>query len=359
MGAIEVHGFTGEPDALEAFVDMPYRILVDDPHSLAQPRERALASVTAAGTVEERRFLACRNGEPIARCIATVNPHLAAESPPVGLVGFFESVNDPEPACEVLAAAREWLAERGIERVRGPVNRDTWHSYRFMVSGFDGDPILMEPRNPIYYPDLFKQAGFQEVARYITTQNHNPAALRDRHMPFLNRCLRNGYTFRSLDMAHFEDELVLLHRISLDAFPGNFSYSPISEASFKQLYLPTMPFIDPAIVILAFDPEDKPAGYFFAVPEWTPVLLAGGKPSGDRRRHPEITTMNCKTVCAIPARRGSGLGWALAAYVYDVGLQRGYTHSRHCLMKMSNVSRRYDEGEGVVMKEYALYERDV
>jgi hypothetical protein len=71
----------------------------------------------------------------------------------VGLIGFFECVEDPVVATVLLDAARDWLREEhGLQRIWGPMNFDIWHSYRFMTRGFDQVPFYGEPDNKACYP---------------------------------------------------------------------------------------------------------------------------------------------------------------------------------------------------------------
>jgi len=305
----------------------------------------------------ERGFLALRDGAAVARTVACLTPELAAEG--IGLVGFFEATDDPAASRALLDAAGTWLAAQGMRIARGPMNRDTWHRYRWMVEGFDAEPILMEPTNPPFYAALFERAGFRETARYCSTLNEDLPVIAERHGRFLDRCMRNGCRFRPFDTDRAEDELHLLYRVSLDAFPDNFSYSPISEDEFMMLYRPVMRFLDPRLVGFALTPDGEPAGYYFGVPEWLEAASRNGEsiPGGTPSTASRIRTFNFKTVCVVPRARRRGIGEAMVAQLYRAALDAGYARSRHCLMIMSNASRRYDEGVGATIKQYALYDR--
>jgi len=305
----------------------------------------------------ERGFVALRDGAPVARTVACLTPALAEEG--IGLAGFFEATDDPEAARVLLDAAGAWLAAQGMRVVRGPMNRDTWHRYRCMVEGFDAEPILMEPANPPFYAALFEHAGFRETARYCSTLNEDPAAIAQRHDRFLDRCVRHGCRLRPFDTGRAEDELRLLYRISLEAFADNFSYSPISEDEFMMLYRPVTRFLDPRLVGFALTPDGAPAGYYFGVPEWMEAAARDGGTAPDTAPSAGalVRTFNFKTVCVVPRARRRGIGEAMVAHLYRAALAAGYTRSRHCLMIMSNASRRYDEGLGAIIKQYALYDR--
>ncbi len=94
---------------------------------------------------------------PSARCTAIRRGDL-------GLIGFFEAANEPEPVRELLREAASWLRAQGAKQVVGPMDGDTWHRYRVNAGPFDEPPFLLEPVNPPYYRDLW--APFEIIERY-------------------------------------------------------------------------------------------------------------------------------------------------------------------------------------------------
>ncbi len=223
--------------------------------------------------------------------------------------------------------------------VRAPVDRDTWHHYRLLIDGFEHEPVPMEPYNKPWYASHLENAGFTCACRYVTTENTAPAELEQRYAPYLERCQKHGYQFRQIDLARFEEEIALLHEITLASFAENYGYSPVSLDEFLDLYRPIRDRIDPAFLWFAFAPDGRPAGYCFG--------FAVGE------------VFHAKTIGVVPACRGVGLSYALMGLVYHTGVARGYQRARHCLMRWDNASRRYDKDLGHTIRTYGLYERDV
>ncbi|MCC5847787.1 MAG: GNAT family N-acetyltransferase [Verrucomicrobia bacterium] len=335
--------FSADQELRAAFLELPERIYAGDAgHSPATRQRESILLVPAhpffqSGT--ETYFFAFRGEEVVARCAAIQNPALPIREPGLGLIGFFECTRDLEAASAVLQEACIHLKSHGFQRVRAPVNRDTWHRYRVLCGGFDHPPVPMEPYNKPWYAESLQTAGFTESARYRTSETSDISGCARRYAPYFKRCLRNGFTFRNLDMSRFEAEILDLHRITLEIFAENHAYTPIGAAEFLQLYLPLRDQIDPNFVVSAFDPEGRRCGYTFAFPT----------PDG---------ILHIKTVGVLPAVQGRGLSLALLAPIYERALSRGCTAVRHCLMKTDNSSTKFDPA-ATTIRQYALYEKEL
>lgn len=86
---------------------------------------------------------------------------------PVGGVGFFECINDQAAANLLFDTAKNWLKEKGMEGMDGPINfgeRDRW--WGLVVEGFQ-PPLFGMNYNPPYYKDLLESYGFQPFFHQI------------------------------------------------------------------------------------------------------------------------------------------------------------------------------------------------
>ncbi len=100
------------------------------------------------------------NGKVIGRIASFVNKQYKNEQP-TGGVGFFECIDDQEAANFMFDHCKQWLQERGMEAMDGPINfgeRDSW--WGLQIEGFQ-EPLYKMPYNPPYYKQLFEHYGFQ------------------------------------------------------------------------------------------------------------------------------------------------------------------------------------------------------
>jgi hypothetical protein len=80
---------------------------------------------------------------------------------PVGGIGFFECINNQAAANLLLDMGREWLKQKGMEAMDGPINfgeRDRW--WGLITMGYT-PPLYCMNYNPPYYVTLFENYGFK------------------------------------------------------------------------------------------------------------------------------------------------------------------------------------------------------
>ncbi|RFM34386.1 hypothetical protein [Chitinophaga silvisoli] len=103
------------------------------------------------------------NGKLIGRIAAFVNKKYKnkGDEQPTGGVGFFDCINDQQAANFLFDHARDWLKERGMEAMDGPINfgeRNNW--WGLLVEGFH-EPLYGMNFNPPYYKELMENYGFK------------------------------------------------------------------------------------------------------------------------------------------------------------------------------------------------------
>ena len=105
-------------------------------------------------------------GKNIGRIAAFVNRQYKQEQPTGGL-GFFECINDQLAATFMFDHCKQWLLDRGMEAMDGPINfgeRDKW--WGLVVEGYYS-PLYGMNYNPPYYVALFEKYGFQTYFNQI------------------------------------------------------------------------------------------------------------------------------------------------------------------------------------------------
>jgi hypothetical protein len=238
-----------------------------------------------------------------------------------------------EAGARLLAETLEALKAEGCAAVLGPMEGDTWHSYRLVTEPGGRAPFLMEPRNGPEAVAAFRAAGFAPVAEYAS-------ALCDAAERRVGLKGSAAVRLRPFDAADAGRELERLYRISLEAFRSNAFYTPIDEGSFRALYEPLLPRLVPDLLLIAEDEARAPVGFVFGLPDWA--------------EGPAPRTAILKTYAALRP----GVGTMLSDAFHRNALRLGYRHVIHALMHADNVSLRYSRLiGGVVFRRYALFGR--
>ncbi len=108
----------------------------------------------------ERWLLQDDNGKIIGRIAAFINQQYKNEQS-TGGIGFFECINDQQAADFMFDHCRQWLQQRDMEAMDGPINfgeRDKW--WGLLVEGYQ-EPLYCMNYNPDYYKELFYNYGFK------------------------------------------------------------------------------------------------------------------------------------------------------------------------------------------------------
>jgi GNAT superfamily N-acetyltransferase len=311
----------------------------------------------------QRAWVAAVDEFPVARLVARRSPTLRdAEGRPLGMLGFFEAIDEPEGkegALRILSEGVRWLRETGAGQIVGPMDGDTWHRHRLNVGPFEDPPFLLEPYNPRYYPEIWDEAGFQVLESYYSKQV-DPAAVVAHLQPRAAQARAAGYRIRRIDMRRFVDEMRLLYRLSRAIFAGNFLYTEIPEEEFLALYAGSRGLLDPDLILLARSPEGEDVGFLFASPDlFRAVVAMRGKRGLAAKlrflRRRTTDTMDFKTLGVLPEHRRAGIAALLMHEGHLRAQGKGYRAANHCLFREGNPSGELDGGAGRIIRRYNLY----
>lgn len=362
--AVSVIDATADRRAFSLFLDLPEDVYRADTFYCRLPRSSVFKDVMRdAFRGSQRVLIARRSGQTVARVVARRSGELTDDAGrPLGMLGFFEAFDDQEAVDALLDASICWLKGEGALNVVGPMNGDTWHSYRFNVGPFDSPPFLMEPYNPPYYPMLWERFGFTRLETYYSQHVEDARSLMDSQVERHDRALANDYTMRRLDKGRFRQELETIYRLSRDSFADNFLYTEIPFDEFARMYMGARRLMDPDLTWFAVAPDGTDAGFLFGLPdEHRAVAAMRG------RRDPltllrfamargKAEAVNIKTAAVAKAHRRMGLFAALTFCTCREALKKGYSAVNLCLIKEDNPSGALADSLADVLRRYVLYQ---
>ena len=285
------------------------------------------------------------NGDVLARCSLWWSETPPYQQHHAGTIGHYAATND-DAAAAVLSDAQTRLRAAGCTIAIGPMNGNTWRSYRFVTEAGDQPPFFLEPANPPEWPNQFLQAGFSPLASYFSAIN-NDLSRHDARMPEVaERMAAAGVTIRSAD-SDLRRELPAIYAVSRISFKNNFLYTELPESAFAAMYEPVLPHARPQLVLLAEQRSDC-VGYLFAIPDFAQAT-----------RGATVDTFIIKTVAILPHTELHGLGGLLVARAQEIGQELGFRRCIHALMFENNVSLNISRHYASVMRKYTLYSKEL
>jgi hypothetical protein len=167
MGSLTIRPVRNRRD-LKRFVDLPYRLHAGTPWVPPLKLERRIFLSRKLNAYfkhgEAEYFLALRGDRVVGRISAQID-HAFNEfhGSRWGMFGFLELEDDPEATAALLDAAADWLAQRGCERMVGPMDFSMNEESGVLIEGHELEPLIRQPWQPAYYQRLCEGAGLEKA----------------------------------------------------------------------------------------------------------------------------------------------------------------------------------------------------
>ncbi len=268
-------------DCLRRFIDFPHALYRDDPHYVPELYVAQRDLLTPGKHPFHRHgrvqlFLAYDGDRVTGRIAAVINHnHNAFNGTNDGFFGFFDSINDPATARQLVRAAEKWVKGHGATTLIGPANFSTNETCGLLVSGFDRPPAVMMPYNAPYYLDLLEGAGLGKkvdlLAYQVTRENYNDKAKRMLDL-LQERLRRSDITIRKIDLKNFRKEVARLRDVYNAAWDKNLGFVAMTPEEFDYLAKDLKLILNPDFCLVA-ECKDKLVGFALGIPDINQVLI--------------------------------------------------------------------------------------
>lgn len=208
------------------------------------------------------------NGQTIGRVAAFINEKKAYQwEQPTGGMGFFECIDDRNAAFLLFDTAKNWLKERGMLAMDGPINFGENDSYwGLLVEGFTQPSYGMNYHLP-YYQQFFTEYGFEKQYEQIT--NHLEV-----RKPFPERFTKiatwvsgkPGYTFEHFSKKKAEKYVSDLMEIYNDAWINFENFVPIKKETLLESFKKMEAIMDEKLIWFAYV-NGEPASFVVIIPD--------------------------------------------------------------------------------------------
>ncbi len=313
-------------------------------------------------------LLAERGGRVVGRLAAIVNHiHNRKYSESRGFFGFFECVNDAAVAGGLFEAGEDWLRQRGMAAVRGPVNPSLNYTCGLLVDGFDQPPCFLMTYNPPYYAALVESCGFaksQDLYAY-EMDTSRLAVLTARYKPAVLAALESfKLVFRPFDSGKYQQQTETYLDIYNRSLEGTWGFTPLQPREARHIAGELRQVIVPELAVFA-EIGGQPTGAVLALLDYNQILRRlNGRlfPFGfvrllTGRRH--ITAARVMAINMVPGYQSAGLGIVLLDNLVGAVAKWGIERYEFSWVLESNVrSRGTLERAGVKRtKTYRIYDK--
>jgi len=262
------------PEQGREFIEFPVRLHRSDP-SYVRPLDQDVEAVFDRKRNKYFRhgslvrwLLIDERGQTLGRVAAFINERTARTfEQPTGGLGFFECIDSQAAADLLLNACRDWLAERGMAAMDGPINfgdRDQW--WGLLIDNF-GPPLYGQNYNPPYYQRLFETYGFECYFNQYTYFRKVLEPLTSAYTERATKLLLNSeYRFEHMrlrELPKYTEDFRHVYNLAWVKHAGVKEMTPEQAANIMRKL---RPILDEKVCWFAYY-HDEPVGFFISLPE--------------------------------------------------------------------------------------------
>jgi hypothetical protein len=194
-----------------------------------------------------------------------------------GFFGFFECENNPAVAHLLFKITSAWLREKGMCRMRGPINFDISNECGILMSGFEFMPYLQMNHTPPYYQQLFEEFNFSKSHDLLAYRITRKMILDNEELlPKLKKISdkilnREGIEFRNINMKKYNEELENINNLYNSFMDKNWGFVPATMEDMLYSAKSLKQIVNPKMIFFA-GMKDKTVGCSISIPDINQAL---------------------------------------------------------------------------------------
>jgi GNAT superfamily N-acetyltransferase len=241
MGSVTIRP-VGSRRELKRFVKVPFHLHRDHPQWVAPLIFERMEFLNPRKNpwfehAEAQLFVAERDGQPVGRISAQLDRRWDEyQGGNDAQFGFFETTEDPEVTRALFAAAGEWAAGKGRERLLGPMDFTTNDELGILIEGFERRPMILEPWHPPFYQRLIEAEGLEKAMDLLMWElQFGDLKEGEAFDPSIHEAAKKalgdeGITIRNMRKRDMAAEVKSFMEVYNEAWGSNWGFVPITDA---------------------------------------------------------------------------------------------------------------------------------
>lgn len=372
---VQIRKVTTKND-LKSFINFPYNLYKGD--NLYVPDLR----IVQRETLDKKKNLVFKHadadyfiavdeqGKVLGRIGAITNQNYVSHwKENYGFFGFFESVDDKKVSGALFDAAIQWLKNKGVEGVYGPMNPTTNDTCGTLVEGFDTPPYVMMTHNKPYYDKLVQAAGFSkkmDLFSYQIQLKNFPKRYLQLANNIEDRLKKDGIIIRKVNFKKIKEEAPKLQYVYNKAWEKNWGFIPMDDDEFQALAQELKMITTPDLVYIAED-KGNPVAFIAVLPDLNQITrkIRNGKlfPFHFLKLinfKKKVTRGRVLTLGLIDSYRLKGIDTVMYAKCYESAKKVGYQEAEASWILENNtmMNRILQNIDADPYKRYRIYHID-
>lgn len=358
------------------FIDLPFTLYRDD-DSWVPPLKSDFKKYIMGDnnylnqSGPSSKIVAYKDGKPVGRLLVGINEMInEAKGLKEGYISLYESIDDENVAFSLLQYAEEWLKNRGIELMKGPLSLPGGDDNRgFLLDNFEDPTLIMNMYNKKYYNDLFVAYGFDkyfDCYAYKSDINNENIDRYERLVPYAMK--KYGFRIDKLDLKNIKSEMKDIKKIIDQAMPEEWDdFIPPNGEEIDLIAKQIVPFADEDLIYIARTIEGQPIGFNISLPDYNQVLkkLKGRiLPFGIVKYlyyKKKIDRIRFFVLFVVPEYRKKGVPSSIYLMSYKKAKEKGYVFGEGSTIWEYNKDMILDIEKygGILYKTYRIYKKEL
>ncbi len=367
--------YVSTKEELKEFIQFPYDFYSDNPvwvpplrimvKELLSPKKNPFFKQG-----EMALFLAEHNGKPAGRIAAIYNPQYNDfNKVNHGYFGFFECIDNKNVASLLFRVAEDWLRQKKVTKVIGPVSPTYLDEIGVMIEGFESQPAFMMAYNKPYYDELIQSVGYTQAMDLLMYRVEAKSLNKERteRAEKIVRSRLPNLNIRKVNLKKFKSEVKIIHDLFNRAWAKNWGLNNVSIDEMDHLAKALKLVIDTDFAHIA-EVDGKPVGFSISLPDLNDAIkhVPDGKlfPTGWMKllyHKRKVHGIRTALMGIVPEYQRRGIDVLLIKEAVDNGLPRGFDYSEMGWLLETNkeIITVVSKIGGKQSSKYRMYEREI
>ena len=195
--------------------------------------------------------LAYRNGRAVGRIMGIVNKRCNEfRNERNARFSCLECPDDQTVSHALLSSAENWAAERGMEKIVGPMGFNNQDPSGFLTEGFEHQPTISTYYNYDYVNRLLTNENYSKEVDYVVYKIDIPDEMPDFYRKIYDRIISKGeYKVHEFTRRRqLEPYIVPIFGLMNEGFTELYGYQPLDNMEMHSLAKRYLTFLDPRFV---------------------------------------------------------------------------------------------------------------
>lgn len=313
-------------------------------------------------------YLAYDGRKPVGRIMGLVNNRYnSLKDEKNGRFCFLECYNNQDIAHALLKKAEDWVAEKGMGKIVGPLGFSDKDPQGIQIEGFDHPYLFTAPTNSPYLQKLVEAEDYLKEVDLVNYNIDIPFKLPDVYMKAYERALLKNGEFQIIeftDKKELRPFIIPVLELMNDTFSDIYGFVPLNDREKQEFAARYLPIIDPEFVKIVMA-GGKPIGFIVGLPDMSAgIIAARGKflPFGifrilnSMKKSKKLMLMLGGVT---KAYRGQGVDILMGVKMYNSAKKRNMAIIDSHLILESNLRMRAEceRLDGKIVKRFRIYQK--